>query len=262
MPIYNENKGIFKTTGTSFDKGKNFEKKCWKCKIKYKNNSVSLGIYEDPFTAELVYNLVEKEIRSKEWVKKYYSKKVTNMKCEKCGKILKEDIKFCSECGTSTKKEAKTKEKHRLNISIDKNVWIEIKKEIPNVSEFVEEVFKNIINTKNSDEYQIKTKIQAEKERINIAEKQIELLEARLKIRREYKYSDKREKDHAWRGIWDTYRNNNTYEDIKMDEAVNILGWDKSKLDNLLQLVKSLRRQLNGVKAQEWEYVKELENKL
>lgn len=184
------------------------------------------------------------------------------MKCEKCGKILKEDIKFCSECGTSTKKETKTNNKSKLTLSIDKNVITEIKKEIPNVSEFVEEVFKNIINTKNSDEYQIKTKIQAEKERINIAEKQIELLEARLKIRREYKYSDKREKDHAWRGIWDSYRNNDSYEDIKMDEAVNILGWDKDKLDNLLQVAKALRRKLNSVKSQEWDYIKELENKL
>lgn len=184
------------------------------------------------------------------------------MKCEKCGKPLQKDIKYCSECGTSTKKETKTKEKHRLNISIDKNVWVEIKKEIPNVSEFVEEVFKNIINTKNTDEYQIKTKIKAEKERINIAEKQIELLEARLKIRREYKYSDKKEKDRAWRGIWDSYRSTNRYEDENMDEAVDILGWNKEKLSELLELVKACRRQLDAVKSQEWEYVKKLENKL
>lgn len=54
--------GIFKTSGTSFKNNKNPEKKCWQSSIRYKNKSKSLGYFEDPFTAELVYNLVRNEL--------------------------------------------------------------------------------------------------------------------------------------------------------------------------------------------------------
>lgn len=54
--------GIFKTTGASFRKYKNPEKRCWISQIRYKGSSKSLGMYEDPFTAEIVYKLVKEEI--------------------------------------------------------------------------------------------------------------------------------------------------------------------------------------------------------
>ena len=56
------NNGIFNTDGVTLDKRKNFEKRCWKARIRYNNHRTSLGLFEDPFSAELVYKLVKREI--------------------------------------------------------------------------------------------------------------------------------------------------------------------------------------------------------
>lgn len=55
-------KSLFGFTGANFQKNKNPEKRCWKSKIKYCDRQQSLGLFEDPLTAEIVYELVKKEI--------------------------------------------------------------------------------------------------------------------------------------------------------------------------------------------------------
>lgn len=44
------------------EKGKNPEYRCWVVRIMYKGNRKRLGLFEDPFTAQLVYDLVWEEL--------------------------------------------------------------------------------------------------------------------------------------------------------------------------------------------------------
>lgn len=55
-------RGIFKTRGVYLLKSCNPEKRCWNCRSRYNKKITSLGLYEDPFTAQIVYDLVRKEI--------------------------------------------------------------------------------------------------------------------------------------------------------------------------------------------------------
>jgi len=51
-----------KYPGTYFTKKDNPEKKCWVSRINYKGHKTLLGIYQDPLSASLVYQLVWDEI--------------------------------------------------------------------------------------------------------------------------------------------------------------------------------------------------------
>lgn len=55
-------RGLFNFTGSSFVKRNNPEKKCWYCRITYHSYHQSLGMYEDPLSAEIVHDLVLNEI--------------------------------------------------------------------------------------------------------------------------------------------------------------------------------------------------------
>jgi len=55
-------RGLFGFTGTGFIKKKNPEKKCWTCRVSYNMKMKSLGLYEDPLSAEIIHDLVFKEI--------------------------------------------------------------------------------------------------------------------------------------------------------------------------------------------------------
>lgn len=54
--------GLFGFTGILFHKNNNPEVKCWQSRIKFRDNVKSLGLYNDPYTASLVYKLVWNEI--------------------------------------------------------------------------------------------------------------------------------------------------------------------------------------------------------
>jgi group I intron endonuclease len=61
----NENKlgkGLFRFPGTSLNKRRNPERKCWESRITCKGKTKSLGMYQDPLSASIVYDLVKSEI--------------------------------------------------------------------------------------------------------------------------------------------------------------------------------------------------------
>ena len=58
-------KGKFGFTGASFRSNENSEKKCWISLIKYNGFQKSLGYYNDPLSAEIVYKIVWNEIYNK-----------------------------------------------------------------------------------------------------------------------------------------------------------------------------------------------------
>ena len=59
-PNYSNN--LFKYPGARLFKNRNPEKKCWNSTIKIKQKRKSLGMYEDPLSANIVYSLVLQEV--------------------------------------------------------------------------------------------------------------------------------------------------------------------------------------------------------
>lgn len=61
-----KSKHRFKVTGkypgASFNKSKNPEKKCWQSQIMYNQHTKRLGLFEDPLSASIVYQIVRGEI--------------------------------------------------------------------------------------------------------------------------------------------------------------------------------------------------------
>jgi hypothetical protein len=54
--------GLFGTNGAYLDKRKNPERKCWQSYIKYGGKNRFLGLYNDPLSAQMMYELVRDEI--------------------------------------------------------------------------------------------------------------------------------------------------------------------------------------------------------
>lgn len=55
-------KQIGKYRGTVYNKYKNPEKRCWNCAVTFNYNKTSLGYFEDPISAEIVYKFVVEQI--------------------------------------------------------------------------------------------------------------------------------------------------------------------------------------------------------
>ncbi|MDR1018643.1 MAG: hypothetical protein LBM02_08090 [Lachnospiraceae bacterium] len=152
--------------------------------------------------------------------------------------------------------------KKDLKLTIDEIVVKKAKEEIPNISKLVEETLRTYLDAKDNDEFLIRTRIKAEEEQINRSQTQIDLLNAQLKLRREAKYGEKTTKNRAWRSIWDNYRNYGTYKADDMEHAITTLKRTEKELNSLLELIKSYGRHLDGLKSQEWDYVKQFEKEL
>lgn len=59
---FQKNKGLFGFYGSFYMKSLNFERKCWRCRIGYDNFRKDLGLFEDPLSAQIVYEFVWNEI--------------------------------------------------------------------------------------------------------------------------------------------------------------------------------------------------------
>lgn len=152
--------------------------------------------------------------------------------------------------------------KKSLKLSIDEFVLKNAKEKIPNLSALVEETLRIHLDSKDSDEYRIRTQLKAQEDSIRRAETQIDVLNSQLKLIRDAKYSDKKEKDRAWRGIYDQMRTSKYYTDEAMDNAVRVLGWDKNRLHDIVEYIVNAGRSVNALKCQEWDHVKEIEGEL
>lgn len=152
--------------------------------------------------------------------------------------------------------------KKDVKLTIDEFVLKKAKEEIPNLSKLFEETLRIHLDSKDSDEYRIRTQMKAQEDSIRRAETQLEILNAQLKVIRDAKYSDKKEKDRAWRGIYDQMRTSKYYTDEAMDNAVRVLGWDKNRLHDIVEYIVNAGRSVNALKCQEWDHVKEIENQI
>ena len=142
--------------------------------------------------------------------------------------------------------------KKDLKITIDETILEKARKQIPNLSEFMEECLKYylgivdglmpIINDQEILEEigRLQAKLYINKQNFNIEES--------------IKRAETFEKNKAWRFLWNDYRIRLIPDDNLLQEAVNILGVDNETLEDLLDEVYEAKDTIN---TDEWATVKE-----
>ena len=122
--------------------------------------------------------------------------------------------------------------KKTIGLSIDENILQKAKKEIPNLSEFLEECLKHYFGYANGtfpigNINDITTKI---------GKLQVELflINQNYDTETAIKEAEEFEKDKAWRFLWNDYRIKLIADEMLMENAVKELGVDEDTLEDLL----------------------------
>ena len=125
--------------------------------------------------------------------------------------------------------------KERTNISIDNEVLEIAKKQIPNLSNFVEECLKNYLGI---GEHLIPVYKQQELNK-TIAKCQLELflMNEKSKIENREEKMKEHEINQAWRPLWAEYRDSRKYTQAKFDHAVKVLEVPADELEDILDVL-------------------------
>ena len=125
--------------------------------------------------------------------------------------------------------------KERTNISIDKDILEISKKNIPNLSNFIEECLKNYLGI---GEHLIPVYKQQELNK-TIAKCQLELflMNEKSKIENREEKLHEHEINQAWRPLWAEYRDSRKYTQAKFDNAVKVLGVPGDELEDILDVL-------------------------
>lgn len=142
-------------------------------------------------------------------------------------------------------------EKKVTTISIDGLLFKKAKREIPNLSEFVEKCLKVYFNVSDNDDNV--DSIQYELNKIKEARLKIHLLSENNLNEVSLNGFDNHQINNIWMKIWGTYRSNNTYHGNDLKEASIILGKSENDLIDIMQdLVYNLHKNELS-KCNDWE---------
>lgn len=147
--------------------------------------------------------------------------------------------------------------KKTIGLSIDENILQKAKKEIPNLSEFLEECLKHYFGYANGtfpigNINDITTKI---------GKLQVELflINQNYDTETAIKEAEEFEKDKAWRFLWNDYRIKLIADEMLMENAVKELEIDEDTLEDLLD---ELYETKDEVDTDSWDNVLEWYNKV
>lgn len=142
-------------------------------------------------------------------------------------------------------------DKKVTTISIDMLLFRKAKREIPNLSEFVEKCLRVYLNA--SDNEDNVESIQVELNKIKEARLKIHLLSESDLNEDVLIGFDSQKMNKAWRKIWSSYRSINSYQEDDLKEAVTILGKSANELVNMMQSLIYNVRKSDLSKCDEWE---------
>ena len=147
--------------------------------------------------------------------------------------------------------------KKQLILTIDENVVSKAKKQIPNISGFVENCLKqylgigiNLVPTSKMNELV---------ETISKSQLELYLMNERENIEETKERVENFERDKAWRFLWNDYRIKLIPDERLLAEAVEILGIDAETLEDILDEVFEAK---DNVNTDEWATVKEWYDKV
>ena len=146
--------------------------------------------------------------------------------------------------------------KKTTTINIDENILATAKKEIPNISTFVENCMRTYLGLNTDVE-----SIQSELDKIKNAKLNICILTNKEKDIEPVIEIDKQRINQIWVKVWSEYRKNDTYTPRDFDLACAITGLNAREMDELLNKVKYNVPQINWVKCDDFETAKRIVEK-
>ena len=139
--------------------------------------------------------------------------------------------------------------KEKATISLDSEVLEKARKQIPNLSGFLEECLKNylgigngLINTSNIHELN---------ETISKCQLELYLMNERGNIKEAKEKTAKQEINLAWRRLYATYRDTRTIDETLLNNASEILKVDKVELSDIVEVCYAFSRN-SGIDVTEW----------
>ena len=147
--------------------------------------------------------------------------------------------------------------KKTIGLSIDENILQKAKKEIPNLSEFLEECLKHYFGYANGT-FPIGN-INDITTRIGKLQVELFLINQNYDTETAIKEAEEFEKDKAWRFLWNDYRIKLIADEMLMENAVKELGVDEDTLEDLLD---ELYETDDDVDTDSWDNVLEWYNRV
>ena len=139
--------------------------------------------------------------------------------------------------------------KKQLILTIDEDVVEKAKKQIPNISAFVEDCIKNylgigngLINTSNIHELN---------ETISKCQLELYLMNEKGNIKEAKEKAAKQEINFAWRKLYTTYRDTRTIDETLLNNASEILKVDKVELSDIVEVCYAFSRN-SDIDVTEW----------
>ena len=144
--------------------------------------------------------------------------------------------------------------KKQLILTIDEEVVEKAKKQIPNISGFVENCLKQYLGIGNN---LIQTsKMQELVEGISKNQLELYLMNERGNIKEAQEKAAKQEINLAWRHLYTTYRDTRTIDPAKLKHASETLGVSEEELTDIVEVCFVFSRG-DGVDVTEWSEVYE-----
>ena len=142
--------------------------------------------------------------------------------------------------------------KEKATISLDSDVLVKARKQIPNLSGFIEECLKNylgigngLINTSNIHELN---------ETISKCQLELYLMNEKGNIKEAKEKAAKQEINLAWRKLYATYRDTRTIDETLLNNASEILKVDKVELSDIVEVCYAFSRN-SDIDVTEWDEV-------
>ena len=146
--------------------------------------------------------------------------------------------------------------KKTIGLSIDENILQKAKKEIPNLSEFLEECLKHYFGYANGT-FPVGN-INDITNKIGKLQVDLFLINQNYDTETAIKEAEEFEKDKAWRFLWNDYRIKLIADEMLMENAVKELEIDEDTLEDLLDELYETKDEVN---TDSWSNVIEWYNK-
>jgi len=144
--------------------------------------------------------------------------------------------------------------KEKATISLDSEVLEKARKQIPNLSGFVEECLKQYLGIGNN--LLPTSKMHELVENISKSQLELHLMNERGNIEEAKEKAAKQEINLAWRKLYTTYRDTNTIDEYLLSNAVEVLGVPEVELTDIVEVCHAFCRR-DEVDVTEWEEVYE-----
>lgn len=149
-------------------------------------------------------------------------------------------------------------EKKVTTINIDSKVLSRAKREIPNISVFIEDCLKVYLNiTDNDDNVSL---MQDELNKIKDARLKLHLLSEVQDNDEEIQLYDKDKINRAWSSIWREYRTHHYINNTNMQSACTILNRTENELTDIMDILLYNTDSQELILCDEWNYALKLYN--